>query len=110
MGEWSGGRPDRSRGLERLENRASRNSPSFAVALNCGIGSSSLNAEVNAFERLQIGSRPEFFVPRLEVQVMHGAGKVFHRISSKRTSGSRPRPAIPKTYRIPMRTSYHKVR
>jgi hypothetical protein len=27
---------------------------SFAVALNCGIGSSSLNAEVNAFDRLQI--------------------------------------------------------
>ena len=36
------------------ENRASRNSPSFAVALNRGMGSSSLNAEVNAFERLQI--------------------------------------------------------
>jgi len=28
--------------------------PGFAVALNCGTGSSSLNAEVNAFERLQI--------------------------------------------------------
>jgi hypothetical protein len=27
---------------------------SFAVALNCGIGSSSLNAEVNALDRLQI--------------------------------------------------------
>jgi hypothetical protein len=36
------------------ENRASRNSPSFAVVLNCGIGSSCLNAEVNALERLQI--------------------------------------------------------
>jgi hypothetical protein len=36
------------------ENPASRNSPSFAVALNWGIGSSSLNAEVNALERLQI--------------------------------------------------------
>jgi hypothetical protein len=35
-------------------NRASRNSPNFAVALNCGIGSSALNAEVNAFEELQI--------------------------------------------------------
>ena len=31
-----------------------RNSPSLAVALNCGMGSTSLNAEVNAFERLQI--------------------------------------------------------
>jgi hypothetical protein len=28
--------------------------PSFAVALNCGIGSSALNDEGNAFERLQI--------------------------------------------------------
>ena len=36
------------------ENRASKNSPSLAVALNWGMGSSSLNADVNAFERLQI--------------------------------------------------------
>lgn len=36
------------------ENRLSGNSPSFAVALNCGMGSSSLNADVNALERLQI--------------------------------------------------------
>jgi hypothetical protein len=36
------------------ENRVSRNSPSLAVALTCGMGSSSLNAEVNALERLQI--------------------------------------------------------
>ena len=36
------------------ENRVSRNSPSLAVALNCGIGSNSLNAEVKALERLQI--------------------------------------------------------
>src|SRR6266851_1176099 len=35
-------------------NLPSRNSPSSAVALNCGIGSSSLNADVNALERLQI--------------------------------------------------------
>ena len=31
-----------------------RNAPSLAVALNWGMGSSSLNAEVNAFDRLQI--------------------------------------------------------
>lgn len=30
------------------------NAPNFAVVLNCGIGSSSLNAEVKAFERLHI--------------------------------------------------------
>jgi len=34
--------------------RASRNSPSLAVALNWGIGSSSLKADVKAFDRLQI--------------------------------------------------------
>ena len=33
---------------------APRNLPNFAVARNCGIGSSSLNAEVNAFDRLHI--------------------------------------------------------
>ena len=33
---------------------ASRKAPSFAVALNCGICSSSFNAEVNAFDRLHI--------------------------------------------------------
>ena len=31
-----------------------RNVPSFAVALNCGIGSSSLKADVKAFERLHM--------------------------------------------------------
>jgi hypothetical protein len=36
------------------QERGSRNSPSLAVALNCGMGSSSLNADVKAFERLQI--------------------------------------------------------
>lgn len=36
------------------ENLASTNSPSFAVALNCGIGSGFLNEQVKAFERLQI--------------------------------------------------------
>jgi hypothetical protein len=49
-------RPGRYRysGQKHCENLASRNSPSFAVALNCGMGSSSLNADVNAFDRLQI--------------------------------------------------------
>ena len=37
----------------QLDNSA-RNEPSLAVALNCGIGSSSLNALVKAFERLHI--------------------------------------------------------
>src|SRR6202008_3416839 len=47
-------RPVPPSGQNDCENRVSRNSPSFAVALNCGMGSSSLNAEVNAFDRLQI--------------------------------------------------------
>jgi hypothetical protein len=33
---------------------ASRNLPSRAAARNCGIGSSSLNADVNAFDRLHM--------------------------------------------------------
>jgi hypothetical protein len=33
---------------------ASRKLPSFAVARNCGIGSSCLNADVNAFDRLHM--------------------------------------------------------
>jgi hypothetical protein len=32
------------------ENPPSKNSPSIAVALSCGMGSSSLNADVNACE------------------------------------------------------------
>jgi len=47
-------RPVPPSGQNDCENRVSRNSPSFAVALNWGIGSNSLNADVNAFERLQI--------------------------------------------------------
>ena len=51
---WSGVPAGTARCQNDWEKRASRNSPSFAVALNCGMGSSSLNAEVNALERLQI--------------------------------------------------------
>lgn len=46
----------RLRDLPRPQNfreyRCSRNPLSLAVALNCGIGSSSLNADVNALDRL----------------------------------------------------------
>ena len=51
----------------------------MAVALNCGMGSSSLNAEVNAFERLQIvrGRTSSYFGSKFEVEVMHAAGQVF---------------------------------
>jgi len=41
------------------------------------MGSSSLNAEVNAFERFRIVRRPEFLILWLEIQVMHRPGKVF---------------------------------
>jgi hypothetical protein len=47
-------RPEPPLGQNDCEKRASRNSPSLAVALNCGMGSSSLRAEVKALERLQI--------------------------------------------------------
>jgi hypothetical protein len=38
------------------------------VALNCGMGSSSLNAEVNAFERLQRGTEGGVDLPWIKVQ------------------------------------------
>jgi hypothetical protein len=49
-----GGPAHRSTDQSDCEKRASRNSPSLAVVLNCGIGSSSLNADANALDRLQI--------------------------------------------------------
>ena len=54
---------NRRSGQNDCENRASRNSRSLAVAFNCGIGSSSLSADVNAFERLQIvrGRKSSYF-------------------------------------------------
>jgi len=39
---------------DQLTLAASRNRPSFAVARNCGMGSSSLDADVNAFDRLHM--------------------------------------------------------
>jgi hypothetical protein len=56
------------RTLPGMSNSEAWNSPSLAVALTCGIGSSSLNAEVNAFERLQIvrdDEHPVFAFPGL---------------------------------------------
>jgi hypothetical protein len=41
--------------------------------LNFGMGSSSLNAEVSALERLQIVRGREFIVLWLELKVMHSA-------------------------------------
>jgi hypothetical protein len=50
-----GDRPESPLGQNDCENRVSINSPSFAVALNWGMGSSSLNPDEKAFDRLQIG-------------------------------------------------------
>src|SRR5260370_6790573 len=50
-----GDRPESPLGQNDCENRVSINSPSFAVALNWGMGSSSLKTDVKAFDRLQIG-------------------------------------------------------
>jgi hypothetical protein len=51
--------------LGTIETRASRNSPSLAAALNCRVGSSSLNADVIALERLHTshGPRPLCLLP-----------------------------------------------
>jgi hypothetical protein len=62
------------------ESRASRNSPSLAVALNCGIGSSRLNAEVNVFERLQFADHLPVSRARREAQAReNGLAKDFIR-------------------------------
>jgi hypothetical protein len=50
----NGGPVGAAAGQNDCKNLVSKNSPSFAVALNCGMGSSSLKAEVKALERLQI--------------------------------------------------------
>jgi hypothetical protein len=39
---------------DQLALAASRNRPSFAVARNCGMGSSSLDADVSVFDRLHM--------------------------------------------------------
>jgi hypothetical protein len=46
------------------------------------MGSSSLNAEVNAFERLQTVRGPEFLVLRFEVHIMYGLGEMFWSLKS----------------------------
>jgi hypothetical protein len=55
--------------LKAFENRASKDFPSFAVALKWGIGSSSLKADVKAFDRLSIVR--DRLVLRLKVEVVH---------------------------------------
>jgi hypothetical protein len=59
-----------------------------AMRGNCGMGSRSLNAEVNALEETPHRSRPEFLVLRLEVQVMHGSGEVLGASSLPSTKAS----------------------
>lgn len=56
---------------------ASKNSPSFAVALKCGIGSSSLKADVNAFEKTTNRARWQFAEFQLEIQIVHRTRQVF---------------------------------
>jgi len=57
-------------------NRVSRKLSSFAVALNCGIGSSSLKADVNAFDRLHTVRWFELFESWFEVIVVDSASQV----------------------------------
>ena len=73
----SGGRAGAPLPQKDWENRVSRNSPSLAVALNCGIGSNSLNAEVKGVGETPDGSQFKLLVSRLEVKVMHGPRQMF---------------------------------
>ena len=57
------------------------------MALNCGMGSSSLNADVNALERLQIVSGRKSSLLRLELEVVDGAGKMFGSFQSTLDEG-----------------------
>jgi hypothetical protein len=59
---------------------SSRNDASFAVVLNCGIGSSSLNALVKALDGPPQGSRSELLGPRVEILVVNALGQVFRGI------------------------------
>src|SRR6266852_9589005 len=63
--------------LNDCENRDSRNSPSLAVALNCGIGSSSLKCRRERVGKTPNRPWPKFIILRFEVKVMHGPRKVF---------------------------------
>jgi hypothetical protein len=61
----------------RCQNRASRNSPGLTVALNCGVGSSSLQAAVNALETLQnVPGRNSLYCGS-KFKIMHRAGEGF---------------------------------
>ena len=64
------------------EKRASKNSPRFAVALNWGIGSSSLKAEVKAFDRLEIVRDRNSSYFGSKYGIVHGASKVLRRLQS----------------------------
>lgn len=59
------------------EKRTSKYSPSFAVALNWGIGSSSLNAEVKALERLHTVRARNSSYLEYEVEIVNAAGEMF---------------------------------
>jgi hypothetical protein len=57
--------------------RLSRKLPSLAVALNCGMGSSSLKADVKAFERLHtVFPGFELFESWLEVKIVDSPSQV----------------------------------
>ena len=59
------------------ENLVSRNSPNFAVALNCGMGSSSFERRRERVGKTPNGPRPELFILRFKAEIMDSAGKMF---------------------------------
>ena len=69
MGNLSGGPAGAAVGQNDSENLVSKNSPRLAVALNCGIGSSSLNADESLRIRWVVFLQwPDWRLPRRQME------------------------------------------
>jgi hypothetical protein len=74
--QW-GGWPVPPPPLERLGESSLQEFSQFRRSLELGDGLQFLECRRERIGKTPDGSRPEFLVLRLEIQVMHGAGKVF---------------------------------
>ena len=63
--------------LNTVELVASRKGPSLVVARNCGMGSSSLNADVNAFDKLHMVSGFKLLLLLCETEFVNVPHQVF---------------------------------
>jgi hypothetical protein len=74
---WQGARPAHCPTVAPAQNfrasRSARNPPNFAVALNCGIGSSSLKADVNARSTGHAPAGPGVSGPRVMASMVIGS-------------------------------------